>query len=432
MTDSHRDAGLKQALGFWGLSVNIFNMVVGATIFVVPALLAKSFGVYAPIAFVIAAVGVCAVGICFAEGGSRLPSTGGIYAYIEAVFGPLTGYVVGTLSWVSCVLASAGISAALADVVATVVPVSWAGSARALVIIAAIGCAALVNIGGIERGTRYVNVTTVVKVVPLVVFVIAGFTAIDPGHFAHARLPEHVEVGRSLILAMFALVGMDVSLNASGEVLQPARTIPRALGASMLAITALYVSVQVIAQGILGPALATSATPLADAMARVSPALRILLLAGSALSMIGYVNADMVCSPRMVFALARDGRLPRALGRLHERSRAPHVAIIAYAVTAIGLALSGSFAELSVLSALGTAAMYMIGCLAAWRLARKGVAQAGAPLNFRWLGAAVFVGVASMAAAIALASRAEILGLAALIAISVVGFFITTSERNSC
>jgi basic amino acid/polyamine antiporter, APA family len=80
--------------------------------------------------------------------------------------------------------------------------------------------------------------------------------------------------------------------------------------------------------------------------------------------------------------------VPRALGRVHARSHAPYRAIICYATLAVVFALTGTFAELAVLSALASAAFYIAGCAAAWKLARQGVAQAGTRLNFRWLGTA--------------------------------------------
>ena len=81
--------------------------------------------------------------------------------------------------------------------------------------------------------------------------------------------------------------------------------------------------------------------------------------------------------------------------------------------------LTGTFAELAALATLTTAALHALGCVAAWLLARRGVAVAGAPLNFRWLGLATFVGVGGMLALIALGSRREIAGLASLIGLSV-------------
>ena len=116
--------------------------------------------------------------------------------------------------------------------------------------------------------------------------------------------------------------------------------------------------------------------------------------------------------------------MPRALGRVNARSHAPYRAIICYATLAVVFALTGTFAELAVLSALASAAFYIAGCAAAWKLVRQGVAQAGTPLNCRWLGTAMVVGVGSMLLLIALASRAEVLGLFVLIGTSTIVYLI--------
>ncbi len=150
------------------------------------------------------------------------------------------------------------------------------------------------------------------------------------------------------------------------------------------------------------------------------------MLAGAALSMFGWISSDILGSPRMVFAFARDGLLPRVLGRVHPRSHAPHIAILCYAAVAMGLALTGTFAELAVLSTLASAALYIGGCAAASVLARRGVAQAGAPLGSRWLGLAMVTGIGSMLVFIALASRAEIMGLLAVVAASALIYLLQT------
>jgi amino acid transporter len=181
----------------------------------------------------------------------------------------------------------------------------------------------------------------------------------------------------------------------------------------------LYVAIQVVAQGILGPSLAQSTVPLADAMARISPTLRLLMLGGAAVSMFGWLSGDILSTPRMLFAFARDGWLPSLLGRLHGRTNVPHVSIICYAAIATGLAITGTFAELAVLATLASAMLYILGCGAAWQLARRGVAESGAPLNFRWLFTAVVVGIGSMLVLIALASAEEIIGLLVLVSVCV-------------
>src|SRR5665213_294841 len=121
MTEHKRDVGLVRAVGPWGLAASIVNITIGASIFVVPAALAASIGPYAPLAFVFWAVAIGSCAICFAEGGSRIPTSGGIYGYIEAAFGPLAGYIAGTMLWLGDALACGGISAALADIIASLV-----------------------------------------------------------------------------------------------------------------------------------------------------------------------------------------------------------------------------------------------------------------------------------------------------------------------
>jgi basic amino acid/polyamine antiporter, APA family len=426
VSEGQRDAGLVRAVGQWGLAASVINIVVGAGIFAVPGALAACMGPYAPVAFLVCAVAVGSVALCFAEGGSRMPTSGGPYGYIEAAFGPLAGYVSGTLLLCGDALGCGGVAAALADVAASVAPTRLMSLAHAVVIIGVVGGIALVNVGGVARGARLVNATTMVKLIPLAIFVIAGAGAIHRANFVQTIEPSTAGLGRALLLALFVCTGMETPLAASGEVKQPARNIPRGLAVGLVSVALLYIAIQVISQGILGPALAHSTVPLADAMARISPALRLLMLAGAALSMFGWISSDILGSPRMVFAFARDGLLPRVLGRVHPRSHAPHIAILCYAAVAMALALTGTFAELAVLSTLASAALYIGGCAAAWVLARRGVALAGAPLSSRWLGVAMVTGIGSMLVFIALASRAEIMGLLAVIVASALIYLLQT------
>jgi amino acid transporter len=415
--ENRRDAGLVRAVGPLALAASIVNIVIGAGIFDVPSSLAAAIGPYAALAFVACAVAVGAVAICFAEGGSRVPTSGGTYGYIEAAFGQMPAFVAACLLWFSDVLACGGITAALADAAASVGPPPAQTAIRVAVILAAIGGIAYVNLLGVQHGARLINGSTFVKLIPLAVFMAVGAFAVHGANFA--RPPGSAVagegIGHALILALFAFTGMETAVCASGEVRDPTRTIPRALLFAMLVVTGCYVAVQVIAQGILGSALATATVPLADAMARVSPGLRVLMLVGAGVSMFGWISSDILGSPRIMFALSRDGLLPAVLGRLDPRRHTPYVAIGFYAVIAIGLALTGTFRELAILSTLAVAPLYIAACAAAWVLARRGIALAGPPLSFRWLGAAAAIGIASMIFMISLAAAREIAGLAAIL-----------------
>ena len=419
MQQSKRDSGLVRAVGPWALAANIVSMIVGAGIFVVPRDLAAAVGPYAPLAFLGCGLAVGCIGICFAEGGSRIPTSGGVYGFVEVALGPFVSFVCGLLLLIGDVLASGGVAAGLGDVAASVSPASVATFVRVAVILGVVGSIATINVLGVARGARLVAVTTALKLIPLFVFVAVGIGSIHASNFSVTAAPDVQDLGRALILALFSLVGMETSLCASGEVSNPSKTIPRALGLAIVSTTLLYVAIQVVAQGILGPTLAQSAVPLADAMARIHPLLRVALLVGSAVSMLGWIGSDMLGSPRLLFAFGRDGSLPRVLGRVHERTHAPYVAIVCYAAVAVVLALTGSFAELAVVSTLVVIPVYISGCAAAWLLARRQVALADQPLNFRWLGLAALIGISSMLVTTALASRNEMLGLLGFILVSI-------------
>src|SRR5262249_25620893 len=156
-------------------------------------------------------------------------------------------------------------------------------------------------------------------------------------------------VGRGVILAIFALSGMEIALGTSGEVRAPARTIPHALAIAIPAIAIVYLAIQIVAQGILGPDLAASKAPLADALARGGERGRRFIVAAGIASMTGWLASDLLGSSRVLFAFGRAGTLPRALGAVHPKTRVPHVAVSVHAIIACALALSGTFETLIVL-----------------------------------------------------------------------------------
>ena len=387
--------------------------------------MSQAAGGLAPLAYVVCALAMAAVVTCFAEAGSRVPTSGGPYGYVASAFGLLPGFIAGMLIWQSSVLACGGIAAGMAD--SLVSPTAFHGLARAAVILAVIGGIAAVNLRGVRGASLLVAGATAVKLLPLLVFVVAGAFAL-PHVAATAGLPAQpnalgADFGRAIILALFAFCGMETVLGASGEVANPARTLPRALGGAMLFVLVLYVAIQVIAQRLLGPDLAHAAAPLADAAARIGPGAGALLLAGATLSMAAWIGSDILGAPRLLFAFARDRRLPALFGRLSDGARVPANAIVIHASLAAAFALSGSFAQLAVLSTLDTAALYIMGCAAALVLHRRRLQTAGGTLHLRLLPLAAGVGMVSMLGLILVARPFEILGLVATIVVNALIFW---------
>ncbi|HEY5063106.1 MAG TPA: APC family permease, partial [Gemmatimonadaceae bacterium] len=177
-------------------------------------------------------------------------------------------------------------------------------------------------------------------------------------------------------------LGVESALVPSGEVHDPARTIPRAIFVAMIAVTVLYLAIQVVTQGILGPSLAGQKTPLAEAAAvAMGPAGRTLMLVGIVISTFGYVCGMTLAVPRMLFAFGRDGFLPAQLAQVHSRWRTPYVAIVVQTVVVVALALSGSFEKLAIIANGSVLLAYLACCAGVIQLRRRGIEATGMPFR---------------------------------------------------
>ena len=414
---AHRDAGLPRTIGTGAFAATLVNGVIGGGIFAAPAALAASVGAWAPLALLACGIAMGAMVLCCAEAGSRVPSSGGIYAQVEAAFGPFWAFLCGFTMWLSCILAAAGVAAALADAVVALVPTGWPAHQRVVLLLGAMGGVTLANLRGANVGARFAGLFMVAKLVPLLLFVGIGLFAIDPGRLAPAAPVDPSAFGQAMILSLFAFSGMETVLGASGEIARPERTVPRALGIAMAAVLLIYLLVQAVAQGLLGAGLAGSREPLADALAQVSPALVPVIAIGAALSRGGWLFSDAFGAPRLPFAFARDGFLPARLGTLN-RAGAPAAAILLHMGLSTVLALLGEFGPLVLLSGLFIVPIYVGACLASVKLRRDDVALAGPPARMPGLVPAAVIGLSAMAAMILLAGRTEQAGLGAALLLS--------------
>ena len=366
---------LVRVIGTFGLAAAIINITIGGGIFRLPANMAASLGAAAPIAYLVCATAMGLIVLCIADAGSRVSLTGGPYAYVGTAFGPYAGFLSGALLWMLGTFATAAVSTVFASSLGLLVPALAGRGMEIGVLVVAFGFWSIVNMRGVTLGVRLNSLATVAKLLPLLLVAIGGLFFIDIDNLRVATMPAAGDVARTSLLLIFAFAGIECALVPSGEVRDTARTVPRAIALAMAGITALYVVLQVVAQGILGDGLAAATvSPLADAAgASLGGWARALLLGGATLSMFGYLGGMTLSMPRIVFALARDGFLPRALAAVHATHRTPQAAIVFQSTLGLALAISGTFEKLAILANVSALVLYLGCALASWRLRQMGV-----------------------------------------------------------
>jgi amino acid transporter len=253
------EARLVRAMGVWALAASIVNVTVGGGIFRLPAFVAGQLGSSAPTAYLVCALAMGLIVLCFAEAGSRVALTGGPYAYVEVAFGPFAGFLSGVLLWAVGTLALSAVATLFADAVGALVPALAGQVARAVVLVATFALLGAVNVLGVRQGTAVNVVSTVAKLVPLIALLVLGAFAVKRANFTGVPTPPNASLARTSVLLIFAFAGVESALVPSGEVRNVARTIPRAIALAMVVITLLYIGLHLVCQGVLGAALGNAA-----------------------------------------------------------------------------------------------------------------------------------------------------------------------------
>ena len=214
--------------------------IVGSGIFELSGQVSAQLGAAAVLAYLVVMVLIFLVGLCFADMGSRVASTGGLYAYAHVAFGPVVGGIMGTLSWAAnCVVPNAAVSNLLVDTLAAAIPRLGNPFPRTA-ILAALYSFFIVHVRSTRHGTRLAALLCIVKWVPLVALVAVGAFAVHGANLHWVGTPSTAKIGECCVLVFFAFMGMEGALTVSGEVIRPARTVPRAIVLALTLVAIVY------------------------------------------------------------------------------------------------------------------------------------------------------------------------------------------------
>ncbi len=337
---------LKREIGFLGLSSNIINIVIGSGIFVLPAIIAADLGAASILAYVFCGILITLMMLCFAEVGSKITETGGVYIYIEKTFGKYPGFLTACLMVLATITGVGAVANAVINVIFKLFPFFQSEITRILFFLFLFSLLGFINVIGLKKGIGFVKIITIIKIAPLLLIVLIGFKDVDFANLVWETTPSIQQIGTTSLILLFAFTGAGSALSVSGEVRNPQRTVPRAILFSVFIIGLIYVLVQTVAQGVLGSSLPSfKENPLGEVASHIFGPIGFgLLTIGAAVSMFGTISSFVLSIPRILFAASEDKVIPiKILSKVHAKYRTPHVAIIVFASLCFIFASLGGF-----------------------------------------------------------------------------------------
>ncbi len=351
-----------RAIRKWDLVLLMVNTIIGAGIFGLPSKVFQLSGTYSILAFVVCALVIFNIIICFAEVGSRFDKTGGPYLYILEAFGAFPAFVMGWLLLWSRIISYAALINLLVTYSSFYNPLFNQAIPRIVIMLAITSVLLGINYVGIKRTTVVNNFLTVGKVLPLLVFIVVGFFFLEPSLLTIHEFPGFNNFSSSVLLLIFAFGGFEVVVINSGEMKNPEKIVPYALIVSALMVMILYASIQIVSVGTL-PSLATSEKPLADAAVIFMGGLGgNLITVGAMISIVGALNAILLVGSRLLFALSHEGQLPKVLSNINDRYSTPAIALFIFTLISVMLAITGSFIYAITITAIIRTVMYAMVC----------------------------------------------------------------------
>jgi len=379
---------LQSQLTLFDVTNLVVGAIIGADIYVASQFGAHYLGPFSLIVWVVAGVMAIVIALCFAQCASLLPKVGGPYAYAKEAWGPFSGFIVGWSLWLAEWVSLAVFPLAFVQYLSVYVKLSPVP--QILVEGAFVSFLIASNIFGVKAAGRTNDVLTLVKLAPLILFVVVsvGFVVFHPAvaasHFS-PLLPSGLGgFGLALVLIFWAYAGFEISTIPAEEIKDAKKTIPRAIVLGIAIVTVFYLVTNVLLFGVTpSSVLALNKTPLTTATGTALNWNRSVLNVGVAIvgvgaliSVAGSDESGMIGTSRLGYALAADGLFPSVFAKISAKFKTPYLGIIIQGVTAFiaavyGGLVSGGLSILIATSVFLLGAAYLATALSVFWLRKK-------------------------------------------------------------
>lgn len=376
--------GIKKSVGFLqGLAI-VVGMIIGSGIFLKPSVVLSAAGspVMALAAWVLGGVVTLCSALSIAEIASNIPRAGGLYTYLDELYGEKWGFLLG---WVQSIISYPASVAAQAIAFATYaayfIPMNdWAQRGMALGVMVFI---LILNILSTRYGGFIQVVATVGKLVPVVAILGVGmFSGIAPGASGLSSQligGANANIGAAILGTLWAYDGWIGVTNMAAEMKDPKKNLPRVISVGIVFVIAVYALFNVVLFNALpADALAASETPGADAaVALFGEGGAAFLTAGIMISVFGSLNGYLMTAARVPQAMAERKQLPmsRMLGKIHPKFGTPANALIMQTILAVVYVMSGSFNFLTDLLIFVLWIFFTLGVVGVFILRKQGLSD---------------------------------------------------------
>ena len=345
---------LKRQFGLWTTVVLLVGQSIAVGIFLVPAGMAKSVGSPFWLFAIWSLMGAMTLSgaLCYGELAARFPEAGGSYVYLREIWGKPAAFLYG---WMDLLVLDPGLTAifavGLTKYFVFLVPLS--PNQQAIFAIAVVVVLGLINILGAKLGANFLKVLTFLKIATLLFIIILGFL----GGFGNWNnftpffaVPADTfgAFAGGIVSAFFAFAGWWEVTRVAGEVENPQKNVPKALAIGVVAITVIYILTSAVFIYLVPLGNVTNDEAFAAQAGEVlfGKIGGVIFASIVIISVLTTLLAYLMVSPRVYYAMAKDGLFFRSFGELHPRFGTPHRATIIQIILACILILSGTFEQI--------------------------------------------------------------------------------------
>jgi APA family basic amino acid/polyamine antiporter len=409
LSEADHPNALKRVLGPGDLIMLAIGAVIGAGIFgaigtaaagqvdAAGHVVRSGAGPALVFSFVLLGIACALAGLCYAELASMIPQAGSAYAYAYATLGELVAWIIGWDLILEYAVGNVAVAISWGDYLKTLtgglygVPL-WltTGYRTALlspdpavhgllesapriagipIVVNLPACAIVLFITwllmmGVRESTRANNVMVAVKLVALALFIGVGVMHIDKANYQPFAPNGFRGIGQGAAIVFFAYIGFDAISTAAEETKNPQRNMPLGILGGLGICTLIYVIVGAVLTGMVRADQLGVADPLAKALelAGLTNVSKLVAL-GAVVSMTAVLLVFQYGQPRIFFAMARDGLLPRWAAKVHGKHRVPHLTTLATGLFVAAWSLIGDAAETYDLTNIGTLFAFVLVCI---------------------------------------------------------------------